>query len=193
MKSQAILGVIAGLIAISAYIPYVKSIVRKEIEPRGTSWLIWALIQLFVAISLIKAGEKNTIWFPIAMMSGNIVITIICRRQFGKLSLLEKWCVGLAVFSIPWMMVGLPTLALAINIFAKLLGSLPTYQKLLVAKGKEDMVAWSMYSLACVFLILSVESWTVGGLLYPICQTLLNMSITSLIAKNQWRKKGANQ
>lgn len=99
---KSVLGVVSGVIALSAYIIYVFSIVRGNSKPNRVTWWIWAFMGLVLALSYDFAGADNTIWNAYMEFLGPLLIALLSIK-YGEGGLEDKtdlWCVAGAVLSI---------------------------------------------------------------------------------------------
>ena len=59
------LSILAGLLVIAAFVPYIRAILRKETIPMKASWLIWALSLLPECSSRIRSMVKSLVLFSV--------------------------------------------------------------------------------------------------------------------------------
>src|SRR6185295_20064326 len=95
------IGIIAGIIALSGYIPYIISILRGKTKPNRATWFIWAMIGGLLAISYAAAGDPKAIWLPIGYFLGPFVTAILSIRYgYSVWSKLDTICVIAALLSL---------------------------------------------------------------------------------------------
>jgi hypothetical protein len=46
------LSVLAGLLFVAAFVPYIRAILRKETKPSKASWIIWASMDTILLIGM---------------------------------------------------------------------------------------------------------------------------------------------
>ena len=80
---KVVLGIIAGLIALSAYLVYVISIFRGGSKPNRATWWIWSFMGLILALSYQFSGASNTIWVPYVEFLGPLIIAILSINSFS--------------------------------------------------------------------------------------------------------------
>jgi len=186
MDTKVLLGQLAAGVDLGAYIFYFYSIVSGKNQPNRASWIIWTVIKAFILVGGYSDGARNTLWLPLAQMIGNGTIMIMAFRYgVGDWKKLDKWCLGLAALSVIPLAFKMPMLNLIIIMFVELLGTIPTFGKLLLREGEENLTAWVMINAACVFSVFSAEKWEFGLLLYPVYLVTLNSPILALVIRNR--------
>jgi len=184
------LGIIAGVLALVGYIPYIISIFAHKTRPNKASWFIWTLVGGLLAFSYIATGDKTSIWLPLGYFLGPFITAILSIRYgYAEWSRLDKICVITAVMSlVPWLMANNPLVTLYINMFIDLAGALPTIVKTYREPESEDFIAWFIFFIANTLEVFSVSKWTLAGA-YPIYLFFLAGTIVLLILKDKIKEK----
>ncbi len=74
---QETLGIIAGVLSLAGYIPYIITTVQGKTQPNKATWFIWTLVGGLIAFSYLKEGDQNTIWLPLGYFFGPLIISIL--------------------------------------------------------------------------------------------------------------------
>ena len=170
MLPQAELGLLAGLVSLSGFIPYIISVLKQKTRPSRASWFIWAAVAIMIAASYWSVGARNTLWLALANAAGIIIIALLSLR-FGKAgwSITDKVCLGWAASSIVlWFASGSATIALVMNILSDFAGVVPTVKKLIERAGPEDRLSWGIWLAADTLTLLAAESWDIAIIIYPL-------------------------
>ena len=129
---KAVLGLIAGVIALLAYVIYVISIFKGGSKPNRATWWIWAFMGLVLALSYHFSGASNTIWVPYVEFLGPFSIAILSIK-YGEGGLDNKTdliCLFGAVISIIlWIIFNNPVIALVTNLAIDSFAIVPTIKK----------------------------------------------------------------
>ena len=56
MDFKVIFGILATIVAIIAFIPYFRDILRGKTQPHVYSWLVWCIIQSVGVMAMFKGG-----------------------------------------------------------------------------------------------------------------------------------------
>lgn len=186
-----ILGVIAGVIAFSAYIVYIVSILKGKSKPSRATWWIWSFMGLVLALSYYYSGAENTIWVPIVEFIGPLSIAILSIK-YGEGGLEDKTdlvCMfGAFVSILVWIIFDNPVLALVTNLFIDTFALIPTIKKTYLRPEGEDFWAWFGTGLADTINLFAIERFTFGIMVYPIYMLVSDLIIIVLIIFGKSRK-----
>lgn len=204
-----ILGKIAGAILLSAFVPYVLSILGWEMgfsnwrlrirrtdtptRPSRATWLIWFLMDLGVVSSLFNLPEaENTIFLALALLAGSSIVVMLAfikgERGWTKI---EKWClVGAALATLVWLMSGSPLLALILYLVVDTFAYIPTIVKSYSEPESEERMAWLVTFTAVVVNVLAIDSgaWRsldISALLFPIYLLIMDGIIIVLLFRTK--------
>jgi tetratricopeptide (TPR) repeat protein len=171
----SIAGKLAGIISLSAYGPYILSILRKETKPNRASWIIWAIVSTIIALSYREAGASYAFLAPVGYVIGSTIVFILSiRHGVGGWTPFDRKClIGAAISLVLWKFFDSPMSALLINLFINLLGTLPTARKAWYQPETESKVAWSLFSLGSIVNLFAVENWTFSMAVYPVSMIFL--------------------
>ncbi len=183
MNSETI-GIIAGVLALVAFIPYIISVIKGKTNPNITTWWIWSFIGVLLCLSHYKTIHSlNSLWVPISYALGPIAVAILSikygNREFGWL---ERFCVLISALGfILWMYTTSPILALIYNLVIDFLGSLPTFRKAYNEPHTEDFKAWILFSVANMLNLFTVSHWNSAEFVYPIYLFTISGVVTSVL------------
>lgn len=187
---KSILGMIAGLIALLAYIVYVISIFRGKSKPNRATWWIWAFMGLVLALSYKFSGANNTVWVPYIEFLGPFSIALLSIK-YGEGGLKNKTdliCLFGAIISIVlWIIFNNPVIALVTNLVVDSFAIVPTIKKSYLRPEGEDFWAWFGTGLADTLNMFAVERFTFAVLLYPIYMLISDLIIIFILLL---KKKG---
>ena len=99
METKYVLTVIAGVLFIIGFVPYIRAIVRKETKPTTASWLIWATLD---TITLAGMFFKNAVNGQIigAVLGAWVVVVLALIYGTRGWTKLDKYCLGGAVLGV---------------------------------------------------------------------------------------------
>jgi len=187
---KVVLGIIAGVIAFSAYIVYIISIFQGRSKPNRATWWIWAFMGLVLALSYQFSGAINTIWVPYVEFLGPLSIAILSVK-YGEGGLNNKTdlvCLfGAIVSIILWIIFNNPVVALITNLAIDSFAIIPTIKKSYLRPEGEDFWAWFGTGLADTLNMFAVERFTFAILIYPIYMLVSDLIIILILL---FRKKG---
>jgi hypothetical protein len=169
------IGMIAGLIILAAYIPYIQGILAGKTRPNRASWFIWAVLGIIIAASYRLSGGIDSGWVPIGNVAGTIVIALLSiKHGQGGFTRLDLGCLlGAAAGLIAWSITNIPATALLIASAVDLLGYLPTIRKAYYEPWSEDRRAWTIFLFGYAINIFAISEWSLAIASYPVYQLAL--------------------
>lgn len=186
---KAVLGIIAGIIALLAYVVYVISIFRGGSKPNRATWWIWAFMGLVLALSYDFSGASNTIWVPYVEFLGPFTIALLSLK-YGEGGLDNKTdllCLFGSIVSVTlWIIFNNPVVALVTNLAIDSFAIIPTIKKSYLRPEGEDFWAWFGTGVADTLNMFAVEKITFAILLYPIYMLVSDLIIIFILL---FRKK----
>src|SRR3954463_8543527 len=74
------LGLLAGIIGITGYIPYIRDILKGTTRPDRASWLIWLLEYAALFIAQISTGADGSLWLIGLQLIGVLSISVLSYK-----------------------------------------------------------------------------------------------------------------
>lgn len=179
---HVVAGLVSGVVALAAFVPYVRSILRGQTRPSIASWWIWTAVGACLCASYFSVGARTSIWTPIGYVIGPFGIAILSffYGQKGK-TWIDSFCLLAAAVSLfLWWQTGSAKLALGLNILVDACGAIPTLRKSWQQPESEDRAAWFLFLLAGVLNVIAVTPWTWATAVYPL-YLVLNSGVMNLI------------
>ncbi|MBA3724336.1 MAG: hypothetical protein H0W89_05640 [Candidatus Levybacteria bacterium] len=164
------LGILAGVINAVCYVPYIKDILKGKTKPNRASWLIWALLGFVAFFSLMSKGANPSLWL-IGIQTVGLVTVFILSFKYGSGSFTKKEYIALCFAAsglLVWYFTKEPAAALYIAIIINAIGSLLMIHKAYKDPGSETRITWILGALAGFVSILSVGSYDILLLSFPI-------------------------
>ncbi len=170
MEYGRLAGIAGGIVALAAFVPYIRAIIKGTTTPNRATWLIWTIIGCITAASYAAGGADQTIWVAVSYALGPfLVFALSLQRGEGGTTAFDLWCLVIAGVSLMlWVVFENPFIALVLSIAIDTAGSLPTFKKVWHAPYSEDIVAWSMFWSASVLNFWAIEAWSWDIALYPM-------------------------
>lgn len=163
----------AGIAVALGFLPYIVATFRKKTKPNIATWAIWASLDTLILFGMIETETVN----------GQLVVSVIGAWAVTILAIIygttewtwvETVCsIGCVVGAIAWKMMADPLVAIVTGTSLLVVGAIPTFIHGWKKPEEEDRWAWLLFFLACVFALLSVETWTIASGLQPISFTVI--------------------
>jgi uncharacterized protein with PQ loop repeat len=182
-----IIGIVAGILAIGGYIPYIIAILRGETQPNRATWFIWTIVGGLLAFSYLSEGDQSSIWLPLGYFFGPLIVAILSLRYgYATWTRLDTFCIVAAIISIiPWALSHDATITLIANVLIDSTGAIPTIVKTYREPETEDFTAWMVFFVANTLELFAIHTWNIAAL-YPIYLFLLAGTIVAFIFKGKF-------
>ena len=162
------LSILAGLLFVAAFVPYIRAILRKETKPAKASWLIWASLD---TITLAGMFFKDTVNGQIlgAVLGAWVVAVLALKYGTPGWTKLDKSCLGGAVLGIVlWQVFNDPIFGIVTSVSVVFLGSIPTFTSAWKDPSRENKLAWIIFWVSCVCAVIAIPHWTLADATQPI-------------------------
>src|SRR3989344_4126633 len=168
MEPREVLSIIAGVLFVIAYVPYVRAIRRGDTKPAKASWLIWATLDTITAIGMYVAGTLNGQIIG-AVIGVWVVVLFALKRGTPGWTKFDKFClVGAILGIVLWQVFSNPVLGIVTSLSVVFIGSIPTFSSAWKDPGREDRTAWTIFWLSCVVAVIAVPQWTLADAAQPV-------------------------
>lgn len=183
------IGIVAGVLALAGYIPYIYTIFTGATKPNKATWIIWTIVGGLLAFSYLAEGDQNAIWLPLGYFIGPLLVAILSFKYgYSEWSRLDIICLVMALISIvPWLLSKDATITLLINVLIDSTGAIPTIVKTYREPDTEDFTAWTIFFIANTLQLFAISAWHLS-VLYPIYLFFLAATMVLLIVKDKIRK-----
>ncbi len=170
-----IAGILAVILTIGSFFPYLIAIFHGKIKPHVFSWVIWALTTIVVFFAQLADGGGFGAW--VMGLSGLITIFIAILAYFKKTDDTIKkvdWVFFFgALLSLPlWYFTSNPLWAVIILTFVDLVGFLPTIRKSFVKPFEEQILFYVIISVRNILAIIALYHYSVITILFPVVITV---------------------
>ena len=158
---KEVFGVVAGVLSVVAFFPYVYSIIKGKTKPARATWFIWTAVTVMLFLSYKDVGGGSAIWLSLGYVIG-VGVTALLSIKYGKggWSFLDRAVLALSILVIfIWWGTGSALLALVMTMFADVLGAIPTIKHSYLNPEEESRIAWSIGLFANFINLFAIEAW----------------------------------
>ncbi|MEN9621904.1 MAG: hypothetical protein RLZZ67_338 [Candidatus Parcubacteria bacterium] len=189
MISTHTLSVMAGILLIVGYIPYIWEVIQKKTVPNRASWFIWALSTVSLLFGVQETGTHEAVWVPIADAVGcTIIFFLALPFGVGGWSKTDRVSLVISVSSLfLWWYTGNAFIALIANLLVYVTGYIPTIAKAWKDPKSESKSAWSLFFAGVALNLVVVAFGTDTGFavwLYPVVLVLTVGTLYAIL----WRR-----
>jgi hypothetical protein len=180
---EAILGILAGVLAIADTIPYIRDTLRGTTRPHRGTWLIWATLTTVVVLSqLADGGSWSVIMAATTAVLTGVIFLLSIRRGVGGVAAHELVMIAIAGAGVAgWLIADEPVVATVCVVVADLIGAVMMVPKTYRDPGSETLVSFVFASLAGALAAGAVGALELSLLLYPVYYCLANGALALLI------------
>lgn len=182
--SKELLGIVATLLTIAVFIPYICSILRGTTRPHAFSWIIWGSTTLTVFAAQLADNGGAGAW-PVGI-SGIITLYVAFlayRTQADNSITPTDWIFFTAALcAIPcWYITSSALPAVLLLTTIDILGYGPTIRKAIVKPFEEQALLYVLMSFRNLIAIAALENYSLTTVLFPAATTMANMAVIFLL------------
>ncbi|HEY7145913.1 MAG TPA: hypothetical protein VH637_16860 [Streptosporangiaceae bacterium] len=196
-RVSTVAGLLASVVGIASYIPYVRSIIRPSqgkpvTRPDRAAWIIWTAEYglLFAAQLAKKAGSAD--WLVGTQFACVLTICLLTSRYgVGAIGRWQLTLFGFVTFSLVlWWLTNNPTLAIVLALVVEWSGAILVLRKEYLLPGTESRLSWGLASIAGF-----IDLWAAGsGILfaYPASLIVMGASIVGASLLGQHTERASS-
>lgn len=193
MSLRIILSVLAAIIAVFSYAPYVMDVRKGKTKPHVFSWFIWALIAFIAGAAQLKGGGGVGAGVTIFSALICLYIAVAAYKDNSVVITKSDWITFIAaLLSIPlWLTTSQPLAAVILVSFIDSIGFWPTIRKAYNAPHQETLSNYWLATIKNGLAIAALQRYTPLTLIYPVsliltdalCFLILATRLKTLSAK----------
>ena len=167
------LSVIAGILFIVGFPPYIRAILRGETKPAKASWIIWAILD---SIAFAGMYVKDAVNGQILGAVIGVWVIVFLAFKYGSpgWTKLDKFCLaGAATGIVLWVMFSNPVFGIVTSVTVIFIGSIPTFVNAWKNPGHDNRFAWTIFWLSCVFAVLAIPRFSWADVSQPVSFLLI--------------------
>lgn len=186
-------GMVAGVVGIAGYAPYIRDILRKTTKPDRIAWLIWAFEYAALFFAQLSAGAAYSLWIIGLQLVGVVVIFGLSLRHgvggFSRQTILLLTCVFMALAV--WFGTQNAAYAIIILIAVEASGVVLTVIKTYKKPRSETLSLWYCIAVAGALGVPAVGMNATPILyLYPISLILMSVSVIGAARLGARKQRG---
>ncbi len=192
MEYQIVIGIVAVVIAVLGYFPYLKEVIYGKVKPHAFSWLIWSITQsvAFFA-SIVKGGGAGAYAVGVPVLLVITVLGFSIFRGEREITLLDKTSLIAALAGIAaWVLTTDPLWSVIIVTAVDSVGFIPTFRKSYKRPGEESITVYAFTGVSLAISLFALQSINAVTVLYPTALVILNVMLVSMILYRRRRASG---
>ncbi|HUD09607.1 MAG TPA: hypothetical protein VMR77_02305 [Patescibacteria group bacterium] len=186
-----VLGIIGGLFALGSFIPYIRDTLLLKVKPQRATFFIWSVLGAIAFFSQLAKGASNSLWLP-GLETFGVLITFILSIKYGIGGFSRRDFIALLIAMIGliiWYFTKEAAIALYLVIFVDALGLYLTIHKAYISPESETHLAWILSAIGGTLVVISVGSFNIILLSYPVYIVLANLAVIVAIQMGLRRQR----
>ena len=183
MEIHQLIGILSGVIALVAVVPYIWNIVGGITKPNLVSYFVWTLLQSIAIFAQFKAGASWSVYLLIGSTINCGIVFLLALTKYGykEYSWVDTVALLLAGVAIVILLfTDHPVYSIILTITADALGAIPTITKTRKYPYTEDKLTWFLCAVSAALAIVATEQFDFANLGYPVYLLLEAMLIFAL-------------
>lgn len=179
MNTKIILTIIATIIGIVSFLPYLKDMLSLKTKPHAYTWLIWSITQGTAVFGIYYGGGG---WGGLLPLIGTFFafFVFLLSLKYGTKNIKKGDTIILITALIAvlfWWQLHQPLLSIFIVSVIDFFGYIPSFRKSWEEPWSETLVAWVGFSLANILAILALSQYNFLTMFYLIVITSANFCL----------------
>jgi len=168
MDYKIILGLLATILAIFSFYPYLKDIFKKKTKPHAYSWLIWSIIQGVGVLAMLEGGAS---FGSMGLAVGTLLTFVIFLLSFkyGTRNITKidtALLLACLVIIVVWLNQEDPLWAVVLVSLVDTIAYIPTYRKTYLNPQTETLFSYVMWVIANILSIMAMAHYSLVTMLY---------------------------
>ena len=170
MPYKELLSVVAIGLTLMAFFPYIRSIIRDEIQPHVFSWVIWGTTTFVVFLAQLEDNGGAGAW---AIGVSGVITIFIALLAYGKRADVTitktDWAFFIAAMSslLFWFLTSTPLWAVVILTAVDVFGFGPTVRKTYDFPYSEPLLFFALVAARNLIVIMALAHYSVTTVLFP--------------------------
>lgn len=175
MLFKTLLSLLAIVLTVLAFYPYIRDILQGTVRPHLFSWLIWSIASVVVFLAQVSGNGGVGTWSM--ALSGGLTVAVAVlayvKKTDNAVSRSDVLFLVAALCALPlWHFTADPLAAVLILTLVDLLGFGPTFRKVYTDPYAESLPFYGLFCLRNVLAMVAMETYSLTTLLFPVTITL---------------------
>ncbi len=182
--TQYLFGAVAAILLIIAFVPYLRSVIKRTITPRPLTWIGWTLLMgiSFLAQVFAKGFALNQIAMVMSI-SGCLVISIFSFKN-GNIKPVDWICLLLGIAcGIIYVTTKNAWLTTVLAVAADILVAIPTLHNAWKDPLSEKSSAWTFGAIAYFITVIACRGHDILYAVFPIYLFCFNSTMILLTSR----------
>ena len=179
---KLVIAIIATLLTIGAYFPYLRDVFQKKTKPHLYTWLIWAITQGTATVALLHGGGK---FGAISLIVGTVLVVVVLLLSFKygtkNITKSDTFVLIAALLAIVvWWQLNNPFIAVLMISAIDGLGYIPTLRKSFAQPWSETLSFWGVMAIVMALTIIANAEYNALTVTYLATLAIANTAVFTL-------------
>lgn len=177
------LGIIAILVGLISYIPYIKDIFQNKTKPHAYSWFVWGSLTGIAFFGQLVSGGGPGAWvtgFTAAVSFG--IFYLALNRGEQEITRSDRWSLAGATIALGiWLITEDPLISIVLITIIDAFGFFPTFRKSYHKPHQETAFTFLLSAIKFGIALFALKQFTVVTYLYPLSLVVMNGAFVVMI------------
>lgn len=186
---QTVFAVLATLLTLVVFVPYVRGLRSGRVRPHVFSWVIWGINTsvAFFATHAARGGAGAWVIGFSALVTLGIAVLAWRRRADVTITRADWAFFAAALAALPlWWGLDDPLAAVVLVTLIELLGFGPTFRKTWHAPESESLSFMLLLVMRNALVIAALQTWSATTLLFPLAMAAACAALAGMML---WRRR----
>lgn len=173
---KTVCGIIATIISVISFFPYLKDIFRNKTQPHSYTWLIWTILQVTGVVAMFNDGAGiGALALTVGAFFCAYIFILSLKYGTKNITLFDTICLiaALAATSI-YAFLHNPVLSVILITIIDFVAFLPTLRKAYAEPYSETLSLFLLGVVWSTFNVIAISTYTITTTLYPSCILFAN-------------------
>jgi len=176
-------GIIATIISVISFFPYLKDIFKKKTRPHSYTWLIWTILQVTGVVTMFNNGAGiGSLALTVGAFFCGYIFILSLKYGTKNITVFDTVCLlgALAAIGV-YAFLHDAVLSVILITIIDFAGFLPTLRKAYAEPYSETLSLFVLGVLWSTFNIIAISTYSITTTLYPSCILVANAICCSLL------------
>lgn len=179
--------ILSGALVVAGFVLYLVDTLKGKTTPRKSTWIIFLVLDGIAFAGMWMEHKLNGQIFASVVVAA---FSMVLAFRYGKSgwTTRDKLCLGGAAGALLlWWLSGDAVVGIFVSMSVLVLGAIPMLIETWEDPGSEDRIAWLIYWLSCVAMLLGIREWTLAEASQPVAFTIIETTMVC-ITWFRWHK-----
>ncbi len=179
---KSIFAIVAAVITVTAFFPYIRDLLQGRTQPHIYTWLIWAITQS-IAVAGIWYGGGSWGAVNLTIGTGFVFAIFLLSFKYGTRNITTFDTIALVAALgaiLVWWGLDNPVLAVLLATAIDIAGYLPTFRKSFAEPWSETVGTWVAFVVGNILSVFALDAFNILTLTYIVTIIVANLVVVAI-------------